>query len=364
MIEQSTRNVPVSKPSSTSEDWLSMTCEQLSNGQVQVEYIPQLGNSKLPAPHFNISSAESSEDFAWERVIRKGPELSGRIRIRIHPSVPCDREFLKVCTLADRLVDVAEEEHQNHLQAERAAAEVSRDQLLDELETPDRLPDLVRNSLMKLLELTGYRGAAFFRLDENVSRLSLVEYQHKNLSEVPGPVRILGESNADDEALLQGSASHVREDSEDPWLPAEARTGFCVVIRISTGPIGTLWAYDRRLRRLDDRDYHVLQSIAGAMGRMIEQMLFRRQNSDNFRMSRELRLASMSQPSREIEFQSAGGEFEATGCCLSRYDVGGDLCELIPLDERFVLVAVGDASGNSLPAAMVMTSVRGGLYAM
>jgi sigma-B regulation protein RsbU (phosphoserine phosphatase) len=44
--------------------------------------------------------------------------------------------------------------------------------------------------------------------------------------------------------------------------------------------------------------------------------------------------------------------------------VGGDLCELIPLDEHRTVIVVGDASGDSIPAALIMAGVRGALHAL
>jgi len=52
---------------------------------------------------------------------------------------------------------------------------------------------------------------------------------------------------------------------------------------------------------------------------------------------------------------------DVAAVCNSRYEVGGDLCELIPMGEGRALVAVGDACGKSIPAAMIMASVRGSL---
>ena len=47
--------------------------------------------------------------------------------------------------------------------------------------------------------------------------------------------------------------------------------------------------------------------------------------------------------------------------CASCYELGGDLCEVIPLSADRTAIAIGDASGNSIPAAMIMSAVRGAL---
>ncbi|MGH7127943.1 MAG: PP2C family protein-serine/threonine phosphatase, partial [Planctomycetaceae bacterium] len=47
-----------------------------------------------------------------------------------------------------------------------------------------------------------------------------------------------------------------------------------------------------------------------------------------------------------------------------RYELGGDLCEVVPLSAERTLIAVGDASGDSVPAAMLMSALRGALRAL
>jgi sigma-B regulation protein RsbU (phosphoserine phosphatase) len=126
--------------------------------------------------------------------------------------------------------------------------------------------------------------------------------------------------------------------------------------------MGTLWAYDRRGRMPGDRELHVLQSIAAQVAAVLERAVLLRESASQLRLQRELEVCSES--TRGGDVASLIGEeagFEAAGACTSRYEIGGDLCELVPLEPGRTVVAVGDASGDSIPAALVMSSVRGAL---
>jgi sigma-B regulation protein RsbU (phosphoserine phosphatase) len=72
-------------------------------------------------------------------------------------------------------------------------------------------------------------------------------------------------------------------------------------------------------------------------------------------------VASESQNIDFVQGVSSDLGLDVAAICNSRYEVGGDLCELIPVGEGRALVAVGDACGKSIPAAMIMASVRGAL---
>jgi len=79
-------------------------------------------------------------------------------------------------------------------------------------------------------------------------------------------------------------------------------------------------------------------------------------------MQRDLQSASASHVNTHSSLQRAkcaGADLAAR--CTSRFELGGDLCEVIRIDENRTVIAVGDASGDSVPAAMVMSAVRGSL---
>ena len=352
------------------ELWLKQVCKQVDIEQVQLEY-----HSALDADRYQDLSQISdhqvaarrevkqrSRPIAWESPIRKGPHFLGKLCVRIDDRQPLHPNFIDACQLADTFSQMAadygelKESLQLKLQQEDSAGINAQLQQVNVL---------VEQALESSIKLTGYRGAAFFLLDEKEATLQLKHYCHQNLAELPGSQRTLKNAEYDRKAFLNNASSCWKDSTDSKlWLPQDVSTGLCFKVATSSGVVGTVWFFDRRARVVDDRDYHVLQSIAAQLGTILDHAVSIRQNANHRRMKTELRLASATQPAKSVKYVSPGNDIECFGCCLSQYDVGGDLCELIPLSDKHLFVVVGDASGNSIPAAMVMTAVRGAAYAL
>lgn len=84
---------------------------------------------------------------------------------------------------------------------------------------------------------------------------------------------------------------------------------------------------------------------------------------DRFRqLQSELELISQAFITHQTEFSSEDHALTAVTRTFSKHEIGGDLCEIIFLSDRHTLIALGDATGNGLPAAMILSFVRGALY--
>jgi sigma-B regulation protein RsbU (phosphoserine phosphatase) len=128
--------------------------------------------------------------------------------------------------------------------------------------------------------------------------------------------------------------------------------------------LGTIWGFDRRVRVPDEREIHVLESIAAQIAAVLERVVLLCESETKHRLQRDLEVASESQTKGMLHGLPAGLPFDVAGACTSRYELGGDLCEVLSIDAEHTVVAVGDASGDSVPAAMVMSAVRGALRAL
>ncbi|MGQ0634799.1 MAG: PP2C family protein-serine/threonine phosphatase [Planctomycetaceae bacterium] len=212
--------------------------------------------------------------------------------------------------------------------------------------------------------LTNARGAAFFLLDSSATRLNLRGVYQLARNEIPRAERELCAGSPDLRALLdQPTALRADRPGGLPWLPATMQVALVTGVQSEQAPFGTLWVYDRRDKQFSQRDRHVLQSIAAQLAAVLERSALLRGSEQQERISRDLRAASRAQCDIDPRDVPEDPRFEIAGRCTSCYELGGDLCEVLRLPGGRVGLAVGDASGNSVPAAMIMSAVRGALRA-
>jgi len=169
-------------------------------------------------------------------------------------------------------------------------------------------------------------------------------------------------SQWDTEALAEGDVvidGRGKKNGGVPaWLPGRTAAAACVAVVGENGPLGTVWAATRRQGGITPQQIEVLQAVAAHMGGVLERLAFEQESKADDRVARELEGLSEYHSGEQLGILPPGTGFTAVGRCQSRYEVGGDLCEMMPLDDGRTLVAVGDACGHSVQAAFVMTAVR------
>lgn len=188
---------------------------------------------------------------------------------------------------------------------------------------------------------------------------------------VPVEAGAEGLSRSDAEAgyqLADVTCDGAIDDAEDvslssPWCPRRQACGVCVAVESESVPLGTLWVYDEGARPFSERDIRLISVIAGHLAAALEHVVLLRDSQVRSRLSRELSVASQVQ-SRLLPAQvPAGDRFEIAAWTRPHRELGGDLYDLIPMEEGSLGIAIGDATGKSIPAAMVMAAARGGLRA-
>ena len=216
--------------------------------------------------------------------------------------------------------------------------------------------------LQAAAHLTGSWSAAFFLLDPATERLRLRAVYRLHRDDVPQPFRELRTGSPDLAALAdQPVIFSTSATGRHPLLPAMIKSAACAAVQSETAPFGVLWVYDRRGKRYEQRDIHVLQSIAAQVAAVLERSALLRGSEANDRIHRDLMAASDTQPDSTFLDLPHDARYELAGRCTSRYELGGDLCEVFALSGDRTAVFVGDASGNSIPAAMIMSAVRGAI---
>jgi sigma-B regulation protein RsbU (phosphoserine phosphatase) len=316
-----------------------------------------------------VPAGEMPEDMEqlWRRALSDGRYEIGDLLLDLPDDERLDSEFLQMTKAAELIASLMEEAIKAQADAEASRSEVETlAQIGSTLSRQPDLPSALNQLLRAIGQLTKFRMSAFFLLDPAGDHLSLRLQHDADRSEVPHRRRELVDGVPD--ATAFAGTPVVMRRSRHPiasvWLPSKAATAVCIAVRSEHAPIGTLWTFDRRDRNPEKRELDVLESIAAQLAVVLERAVLVRESESEKRLRRHLRAALETQPGQKLTEPGPECGFQSAGACRSAVEIGGDLIELIPLDAFRTLIAIGDASGDGVPAAVVMASVRGALRAV
>jgi sigma-B regulation protein RsbU (phosphoserine phosphatase) len=309
------------------------------------------------------SALKRDPDCRWFRMIGDESRPAGFLKLQ-PPGPGIDHvAFAEVTDFAAHLARVLERLADAHAQLSLRNKDVST--LLNlglAIPSQDDLAFALSQLLKAATHLTNSRSAAFFLLDTSTSRLKLRAVYQLAGDEVPCAIRELRTSRPDLRALASAPvALRSAAPGGHPLFPAQMRRAMVVSVESEQIPFGTLWVYDRRAKAYSQRDMHVLQSIAAQAAAVLERSALIHGDKLQQRLCRDVRAASESQTDSNLQELPIDCRFDMSARCTSCYELGGDLCEVIRLSGDRTAIAVGDASGNSIPAAMIMSAVRGAL---
>ncbi len=243
--------------------WINGICRRFSQATgwpLRYEAAP---NRAIPS----FTPRPSDGTPLWQTELHGDNGLSGRLILDRPDDSLIEQEFPRILALSELMAELVS-------QAELAQWELEcRSQELETLVDIGRLipsEDDLSSALNRLVkasvQLTGFRSGAFFLLDPSGERFTLKAEYHQEPRAVPFPERDYG-MEAPDFAALKNRRGVLSADSsplEALWLPRGTATGIVLGVFLEDGPLGTLWAYDRRHREPELREWHVLESIGAA----------------------------------------------------------------------------------------------------
>jgi sigma-B regulation protein RsbU (phosphoserine phosphatase) len=344
--------------------WIRETCRQFSDALGwDLRFLP------VDAGRGENIEAQLRRDpsSCWFSEITNGLERIGFLQLLLPDDARQDRSFAAVGDLAEAFAHLISRSATEARLAESRTDDVAT--LVDigrSVPTEQNLVGALQRLLDGTIQLTAFRSSAFYLLDPSTERLKLRAHSHRDAPLVPAAVRNLSENPPDLQALSRGRAVFGGETIHqvDSWLPPGTLTAVCLAVGSETGPIGSLWVYDRRRREPSDREIHVLESIAVQVATLLERVVLLRESAAQHRLQRDLQLASQAQASPLTPALPPGSGIEAAVRSTSHVEIGGDLCELIPVSEGRTALAIGDASGHGISASIVMSAVRGAVHAL
>ncbi len=213
------------------------------------------------------------------------------------------------------------------------------------------LQELYEEILLRAVSLLDARRAALYTLDDGVYRLHQT-FGGAALEEVdpedPRLRAILQAKGPEDQRLLPG-AEHV----------------LAVPIEVEGSSRGILAMGDKESRHgvgpFAEADRRTLSLFANQAALALENARLHRQALEKERLERELDLASDIQRRLLPTTLPDLPGFEIDGWSRPARHVGGDLYDMVPLEEGSLGLIVADVSGKGMPAALLVSTLSSGL---
>lgn len=343
------------------QEWIDAVCRQLT----RVTGWPAVYAPSPPPEGASAPVPLGIRAFSWMCEISDGDRTVGTLGVVLPEGRELDDSFLRACESADLIAQLV----QRILVQQSAAAGLrtatpatNRPGVSSEATDADPWTQAVNRVLDVVLRLTGLRAAALLVADPQNDCLRLRAGRTHDRRSVASFDRPLGEPPFDLKSLRNKPIVICRQDSRfSDRLPDSMSFGVCYGIHTNESLCGTLWVFDRRDRRLTPREQQILESIVIRLGEFIERAVLVEESALQRQLRSELRIASETQAAQQVSSERLGGWCRLTGRLETVREVGGDLCEVFPLSDQRLLLAIGDAAGHSVPAAMIMATVRGAL---
>lgn len=374
-------------PGGLSPEWVQDLCQRLSlSSGCELRFVP-LHESLIDSAMRTVDQSSELTAPHWTAPIHDGEQATGWIRVR-SPLTDSAEKVTAAQDLGELLSDLLRRLSVAHRKLATRTREVTT---LMELGRTVAHGETWQAAVARLLraavDLTGMWASALFVIDPRSFTLRLRAHHAPQRMAHPQPDRALLGRGPDDTALREGYRVVTRDMPESSQvLPPDVTVGICVAVTMSSGSLGTLWCYDRRQVEVNPQRIQALLSVGHQLGAVFERQTLLQESAHQRRMQTELAAVSSRQmllPQRvpadwgiEIACRAAGAA-----------ELTGDLCEVIPHERqvrtkgtrslfrsrrsapridtsRKLFLAIGDAVGHSLPAAMIMAKARGGLRAL
>lgn len=213
-------------------------------------------------------------------------------------------------------------------------------------------------------EALGCQAAALYLLDDATTELKLRSSWGLPFGRMTGPARPLKGAVADLEALLGHAVVLDDADLMRHWnVPEDFPAAVCVPVSTPTTLLGTLWVYSTEKRDFDDRQTNLLEVVAGRLAADLERAMLLREGVDAARIKRQLAAAEQLQQNQLPTIPPLLVGWDVSGWTAQSEALGGDFYDWFCLPGGLLAVAVADAVGRGLPAAISAGSLKAALRA-
>jgi len=256
--------------------------------------------------------------------------------------------------------------------AEKTSEQLARDEQIYQLTTLVAGEFSLQEVLDKLAEaavkIVGVKACSIRLLDEESDDLKMrstyglsEEYRNKGPVSKDDPVvkaAFAGEAIVLDDMRVDGRVKY-----KEATIKEGLVSQLTVVMQFRNKPIGVLRLYSPRPKRFDEDNIHLARAVASQCAVAITNARLYTRAIEGARMAEQMRLAGIIQRRMIPEKPPQIAGLDIAAIYIPCFEVGGDLYDLIKINDHRIVVAISDVIGKGIPAALMMSNFRGAVRA-
>ena len=256
--------------------------------------------------------------------------------------------------------------------AKKSKRQIERDEQIYQISTmvagDFELQEVLDRLAAAAVKITRTKNCSIRLLDNEAGELNMrstfalsEEYRNK------GPV---SKEDAVIKAAFAGEAvvlDDMRVDSRVKYPQAAIKEGLVsqltVAMTFRNKPIGVLRLYSPQPKRFDEDAIAIARLVAGQCAIAITNAKLYSQALEGARMAEQMRLGAVIQRRMIPEKAPCVCGLDIAAIYQPCFQIGGDLYDFIQIDDHTIGIAIADVIGKGLPAAIMMSMLRGTIRA-
>lgn len=306
-------------------------------------------------------------DLTWSAPVNPGVGATlGHLRLepvssadRVHPEIEPKAARHLASALGDLLGELLQTQHALWQREAELAAGVP---LVPHTQEQQHLAARLQAVLKGGAQAVGCHAAALYMLDEGTTTLKLRSCWGIPQDRLLDPPRSLQGALADLEAMLGHAV--VLEDTTllKHWnSPEDFPSAVCVPIATPTTILGTLWMFCQDRRDFTEHQTNIIEITAGRVAADLEREMLLQEGVAAAQWKRQLAAVERIQRNQLPSISPLIDGWDLAGWSAQSQAVGGDFYDWFSLPDGLLTVAVGDAMGWELEAAVTAGTVRAAL---
>jgi sigma-B regulation protein RsbU (phosphoserine phosphatase) len=230
------------------------------------------------------------------------------------------------------------------------------------------LPEVLDKLAEAAVKIIGVKACSIRLLDEETNDLKMRSTY--GLSEAYRNKGVVSKNDPVVKAAFAGEAivlDDMRVDGRIKYREATLKEGLVsqmtVAMTFRNQAIGVLRLYSPRPKHFDDDDINLARSVASQCAVAITNARFYTESIKGAKIAEQMRLAGIIQRRMIPETLPQIQGLDIDALYYPCFDVGGDFYDFLPLGPNKLGIVIADVIGKGLPAAIMMSWLRGAIRA-